>query len=116
MRSGLLSVLCAMLRLTAGLRVTLGGRASPPTMMAATDARCALIDLSAEEPKRVAQVLKKAWMEGGVKVCACLDLYACSRSPFIMVFCSGSVVWSGLFSCLKGSRRCRLLARAQWSD
>ena len=78
MRSGLLSVLCAMLRLTAGLRVTFGGRASPLTMMAATDARCALIDLSAEEPKRVAQVLKKAWMEGGVKVCACIIRLKCA--------------------------------------
>ena len=114
--SMLLSTMCLMLQLASGLRVAALGRASPPTMAAATDARCALIDLSAEEPKRVAQVLKKAWMEGGVKVCACLVLYACSRSPFIMVFCSGSVVWSGLFSCLKRSRRCRLLARAQWSD
>eukprot|EP00310_Coccolithus_braarudii_P023753 CAMPEP_0183350676 /NCGR_PEP_ID=MMETSP0164_2-20130417/20716_1 /TAXON_ID=221442 /ORGANISM="Coccolithus pelagicus ssp braarudi, Strain PLY182g" /LENGTH=184 /DNA_ID=CAMNT_0025522653 /DNA_START=105 /DNA_END=659 /DNA_ORIENTATION=- len=29
--------------------------------------QCALISLSAEDPLRLAQVLKKAWMEGGVK-------------------------------------------------
>ena len=29
--------------------------------------RCALIKLSAEDPLRVAKVLKRAWMEGGVK-------------------------------------------------
>lgn len=29
--------------------------------------RCALISLSPEDPLRVAKVLKKAWMEGGVK-------------------------------------------------
>jgi len=28
---------------------------------------CSLIELSADEPKRVASVLKKLWMEGGVK-------------------------------------------------
>ena len=33
----------------------------------AETAQCALISLSAEDPLRLAQVLKKAWMEGGVK-------------------------------------------------
>ena len=28
---------------------------------------CALISLSAEDPLRLAKVLKKAWMEGGIK-------------------------------------------------
>lgn len=74
----LLSTMCLMLQLASGLRVAALGRASPPTMAAATDARCALIDLSAEEPKRVAQVLKKAWMEGGVKVCACIIRLKCA--------------------------------------
>ena len=74
----LLSTMCLMLQLASGLRVVALGRASPPTMAAATDARCALIDLSAEEPKRVAQVLKKAWMEGGVKVCACIIRLKCA--------------------------------------
>lgn len=76
--SMLLSTMCLMLQLASGLRVAALGRASPPTMAAATDARCALIDLSAEEPKRVAQVLKKAWMEGGVKVCACIIRLKCA--------------------------------------
>ena len=35
--------------------------------MAELEATCALIELSADDPKRVAAVLKKAWMEGGVK-------------------------------------------------
>ena len=34
---------------------------------ATTAKQCALISLSAEDPLRLAQVLKKAWMEGGVK-------------------------------------------------
>ena len=76
--SMLLSTMCLMLQLASGLRVAALGRASPPTMAAATEARCALIDLSAEEPKRVAQVLKKAWMEGGVKVCACIIRLKCA--------------------------------------
>lgn len=42
---------------------------SPPVMMPELelDNTCALIELSADEPKRVASVLRKAWMEGGVK-------------------------------------------------
>jgi len=40
-------------------------RSLAPCMAAETT--CALITLSAEEPKRVAKVLKQAWMEGGVK-------------------------------------------------
>jgi len=35
--------------------------------MEAAQAQCALISLSGDDPLRVAQVLKKAWMEGGVK-------------------------------------------------
>ena len=48
-------------------------RASPSvlrtrvTTMEAAPTQCALISLSAEDPLRLAQVLKKAWMEGGVK-------------------------------------------------
>ena len=39
----------------------------PPAIILAECNSCALIDLTADEPIRVAQVLKKAWMEGGVK-------------------------------------------------
>ena len=35
--------------------------------MEAVPAQCALISLSGDDPLRLAQVLKKAWMEGGVK-------------------------------------------------
>jgi len=31
------------------------------------ESKCAVIELAAEDPIRVAQVLKKAWMEGGIK-------------------------------------------------
>ena len=55
-------------QLAASLQIG-AGRFASPRMAAGGDTKCALIDLSAEEPKRVAQVLKKAWMEGGVKVC-----------------------------------------------
>ena len=34
---------------------------------AEAEARCALIDLSTDDPVRLAKVLKKSWMEGGVK-------------------------------------------------
>ena len=34
---------------------------------ATSEKQCAMISLSAEDPLRLAQVLKKAWMEGGVK-------------------------------------------------
>jgi hypothetical protein len=49
-----------------------GGSAAPssPRTRVAMDAatpQCALISLSGDDPLRVAQVLKKAWMEGGVK-------------------------------------------------
>ena len=43
----------------AGLRTRVAMEAAP--------AQCALISLSGDDPLRVAQVLKKAWMEGGVK-------------------------------------------------
>ena len=42
-------------------------RAPAVKCMAAGDTRCAMIELNAEEPLRLAQVLKKSWMEGGVK-------------------------------------------------
>ena len=45
---------------------TAPSRAGVPCMDA-SEKVCALINLSPEEPIRVAQVLKKAWMEGGVK-------------------------------------------------
>lgn len=38
-----------------------------PAHMDGTEKKCALIELSAEEPIRLAQILKKAWMEGGIK-------------------------------------------------
>lgn len=39
------------------------------SMMASAggEKQCALIEMIADEPKRVAQVLRKTWMEGGVK-------------------------------------------------
>ena len=69
MRSSIVSALLALEAATA-LQIGVSAPRMPaPTMMARGENRCALIDLTAEEPKRVAQVLKKAWMEGGVKVC-----------------------------------------------
>ena len=59
-------LLLAVAQLAASLQIG-AGRCASPRMAAGGETKCALIDLSAEEPKRVAQVLKKAWMEGGVK-------------------------------------------------
>jgi len=87
----LLSTMCLMLQLASGLRVAALGRASPPTMAAATDARCALIDLSAEEPKRVAQVLKKAWMEGGVKRGLIGTVFVLEEEQKVQIACQGPV-------------------------
>ena len=44
-------------------------RSALATMAAASseEERCALIDLSTDDPVRLAKVLKKSWMEGGVK-------------------------------------------------
>ena len=67
MRSSIVSALLALEAATA-LQIGVSAPRMPaPSMMAGGENRCALIDLTAEEPKRVAQVLKKAWMEGGVK-------------------------------------------------
>lgn len=41
--------------------------AEPSVMADAAEKSCAMISLSAEEPLRVAKVLKQAWMEGGIK-------------------------------------------------
>ena len=54
------------LLLTPAPRLSLAQRAPAPSM-ADAEAPCALITLSSEEPKRIAKVLKQAWMEGGVK-------------------------------------------------
>jgi len=52
--------------LAATQRAPVEHRASTLRCMAA-DTRCAMIELNAEEPLRLAQVLKKSWMEGGIK-------------------------------------------------
>ena len=49
------------------LRAAPSGLRTRVTTMEAAPTQCALISLSAEDPLRLAQVLKKAWMEGGVK-------------------------------------------------
>ena len=74
--SSLLRLALACLAARSGAALRLGAaaaaarapecRASPPRMGDETK-RCALISVSAEDPLRLAKVLKKAWMEGGVK-------------------------------------------------
>eukprot|EP00325_Prymnesiales_sp_UTEX-LB-985_P032698 CAMPEP_0174727732 /NCGR_PEP_ID=MMETSP1094-20130205/50363_1 /TAXON_ID=156173 /ORGANISM="Chrysochromulina brevifilum, Strain UTEX LB 985" /LENGTH=163 /DNA_ID=CAMNT_0015929539 /DNA_START=40 /DNA_END=531 /DNA_ORIENTATION=- len=77
-----------LMQLAAGMRVAAGGRASPPIMMA-DKTQCALIDLSAEEPKRVAQVLKKAWMEGGVKRGLIGTVFVLDDEQKVQIACQG---------------------------
>ena len=58
----------ALLRVSAALQLAAQAtpRAVAPRMEAAAP-QCAMISLSADDPLRLAKVLKKAWMEGGVK-------------------------------------------------
>ena len=56
----------ALLRASAALQ--LAARVPPRAVMAmAEPTSCAMISLSSEDPLRLAKILKKAWMEGGVK-------------------------------------------------
>ena len=63
--------LLALVSGAAAMRVAGGAagvtrRAASATMMAA-EPTCAIIELSSDEPRRIAVVLQKAWMEGGIK-------------------------------------------------
>ena len=67
-----LLLVCAALHAASALRLGVAARAPPralsPTCEERVDAKtCAMITLSPEDPLRLAKVLKKAWMEGGVK-------------------------------------------------
>lgn len=63
----LLICLSTALALTHPIAVRQGIRRAAPPAMEEKEAQCMLVELTANEPKRVAQVLRKAWMEGGVK-------------------------------------------------
>merc|ERR1712087_303899 len=54
---------------------------------ASDEQQCALIGLSAEDPLRLAKVLKKAWMEGGVKRGLVGSVLVCENQ--VMIACQG---------------------------
>jgi acylphosphatase len=69
-----LALVCVLARLGAALQlgaappVNQAVRLASPCMSEGVEAkRCAMISLSADDPLRLAKVLKRAWMEGGVK-------------------------------------------------
>jgi len=88
----LLAAVLLIADLAAALRVpTTTHRMPPISMSGAGNARCALIDLAAEEPKRVAQVLKQAWMEGGVKRGLVGAVFVREDEQKVQIACQGPV-------------------------